>query len=173
MSLIILSANPPPKYLKIALQTADGTDIPNSIEPNPTANMIAMARLAFGLTASASTQLSQASGRYNCHGLTFASRRTNVPSAGMDDGPVVADILRRDGYGKIIGQPQVGDVAVYRNEAGQIEHTGVVCRIDPPQTSGGYSVVWVWSMWGQFGEFEHKSNVSPYASVPEYWRIRS
>lgn len=100
--------------------------------------------------------------------MTFASRRTNIPPAGDDDDGIVRNILTRDGYTRVEGLAKVGDVAVYKNDDGKIEHTGIVCRTE---TVGAQPVVWIWSTWGGLGEFEHKSGVSPYNGEPEYWRL--
>jgi hypothetical protein len=65
-------------------------------------------------------------------------------------------------------EPQVGDVAAYRDFRGEVEHTGVVCSVE---RVGSQPIVRVWSMWGSLGEFVHRAEVSPYSRRIEYWRL--
>lgn len=153
---------------RIKLQMADGTDIPNSVEEDSEDGQIELNRRTHKSVIDLATPLGPPSGRYNCHGLVFASRRTNIPPPGDDDDKIVSRILRTDGYKRITSDPQVGDIAVYRDDDNKIEHTGIVCRV---LYVGNAPVVWVWSMWGGLGEFEHKSHQTPYRSTPEYWRL--
>jgi hypothetical protein len=123
--------------------------------------------------------LASPSGRYNCHGLVFASRRANVGLVGLEVD--IDEVLRRDGFSPLGGEekPRVGDVVAYRattgssrvhNEpAGEIEHTGFVCRVDG---IGSTPVVWIWSAWGGLGEFEHQVKHCPYGGIPQFWRLR-
>jgi hypothetical protein len=117
----------------------------------------------------ASTELGPPSGRYNCHGLVFGSRRVNIDSPTL---PVDIDaLLRRDGYVRV-PSPSVGDVVAYRGASG-IEHTGVVSGVAPLGSGGAQAVIMVWSMWGGLGEFEHRETVMPYQDCAiEYWRLR-
>jgi hypothetical protein len=158
----------------LALQARDGWPIPNSIEASPGANVVALARQAYPLVIAQAIELGPPTGHYNCHGLVFASRRVNIPPV---DIPVDIDrLLRRDGYRRIDTVPQVGDIAVYRTPNGEIEHTGFVSRIEhvsPLASDLSEPLVWVWSMWGGLGEYEHKAMVSPYHdSHVEYWRLK-
>lgn len=113
--------------------------------------------------------LGPASGRYNCHGLVFASRRTNIDSP---DIPVdVQMLLRWDRYRPIDPPPQVGDVAVYAAGNGRVEHTGFVSSVYPP--SGSDKTRWkVWSKWGILPEYEHEEYATPYRDLSvSYWRL--
>jgi hypothetical protein len=105
---------------------------------------------------------------YNCHGLVFASRRTNIPPVGTD--VPVRQILAEDSYQQVL-TPQVGDVAVYVSER-EVDHTGLVIQVDPnPALISG---IWIWSMWGGLGEFVHPVNFSPYSAQNiEHWRINT
>lgn len=59
--------------------------------------------------------------QYNCHGMTFASRRTNVT---LDE--AVELIIEDDNYVKIDdGSIKPGDVALYF-KGGRVEHSGIV-----------------------------------------------
>ena len=109
-------------------------------------------------------------GRYNCHGLVFASRRTNVPAAGVFDEGVIEALLTRDEYERIPSSPQVGDIIVYRSDSGEIEHTGFVNRTED---IGSVRKVFVWSKWGALEEYEHLEKICPYGNYTiEYWRLK-
>jgi len=72
----------------------DGSWILAGVSPDPDANAIALARQAHRLTLSSAIELRPPTGRYNCHGLVFASRRAHVPPIDVDVD--VDDVLRRD-----------------------------------------------------------------------------
>lgn len=155
----------------LGLQAFDGWDIPNSIDPDPSPAAVTLARQSrrYRLLIASSTELGQPSGRYNCHGLVFGSRRVNIDSPTL---PVDIDSLfQRDRY-LPVDSPQVGDVIAYRG-ARAIEHTGIVSRLEALSSAAGHPVVVVWSMWGGLGEFEHREAVCPYADCRiEYWRLQ-
>jgi hypothetical protein len=66
-----------------------------------------------------------ASASYNCHGLTFASRRT-----GIDDSQVVRAILQEDDYMRVDRKDlMVGDTVIYVDSDGDITHSGVVVDV--------------------------------------------
>lgn len=115
----------------------------------------------------AATKLTGPSGDYNCFGLVFASRRTNLNTPGA---PADIDlVLRRDGYTRV-DTPQVGDVAVYRaNDGAETEHVGFAAACE---SVGTVPVVKVWSMWGGLGEFVHTATQTPYSDTNlEWWRL--
>jgi hypothetical protein len=158
----------------LALQAADGWDIPNSLEASPSSGSVELAEREYKrFTAATGTmRLSRPSGRYNCFGLVFGSRRVNINSTV----PVDIDELLRHDLCQQVQVPRLGDLVAYRGRDG-IEHVGFVSRIDK-LTSGGTTlarpVVFVWSMWGSFGEFEHRERVlpPPYEDCSiEYWRV--
>lgn len=153
----------------IPLVARDGWRIPNSIESDPTALAVETARhFADPLILRQATALGPPSGRYNCHGLVFASRRANIPPVGEDVD--IDALLVRDGYRRVTsGLPHIGDIAAYRDVRNEIEHTGFVCAVD---MIGAQPVVRVWSMWGALGEFCHRAESSPYSQSIEYWRLR-
>lgn len=119
------------------------------------------------LVLASATRLAPPTGRYNCHGLVFASRRAHIPPVETDVD--IDEVLTRDGYRRVReGAPRVGDIVAYRLDD-EIEHTGFVSRVEP---LGDTPVVFVWSAWGGLGEFEHRVGVCPYRGTPEYWRLR-
>ncbi|HEU0009071.1 MAG TPA: hypothetical protein VFT34_04560 [Verrucomicrobiae bacterium] len=157
----------------ITVQTYDGSDVSNSIEFDPSPAMVAVQRRSLrrgNLILAEARPLGPPSGRYNCHGLVFASRRTNVPTVGLFDEGVIDDLLTRDVYEKISSLPQTGDIIVYRSDTGEIEHTGFVSRIEDISS---VRIVFVWSKWGALEEYEHREKVCPYGNCTiEYWRLK-
>lgn len=109
------------------------------------------------------------SGLYNCHGLTFANRRT-----GIQRPEAVQEILKDDGYKPVrVTAVQPGDVVVYR-DGPEISHTGLVLKVVEgyPEGSSLRSVE-VLSKWGYAGEYYHPARESPYHEQSiEYWTDR-
>lgn len=104
-------------------------------------------------------------GIFNCHGLTFASRRTSV-----SDSNEVRKILAHDGY-EVVNKSDVlpGDVILYAGEKGDIEHSGIV--VEAP--SGDFQIPRVVSKWGKFRELIHMANQCPYNYLAAtYYRIK-
>lgn len=90
---------------------------------------------------------------YNCHGLTFGSRRTQIEGSEA----VVKMILEDDGFEQIEDKfVKPGDVVIYYGDIGQILHSGIVVRV------GALGVPQVWSKWGKGYEWIHPVGVSPY-----------
>lgn len=160
------SINPIPGR-SLQLHAYDGSGIPNSIEADPSPNAIALAREGNRMLLAAVPPIAPPTGRYNCHGLVFASRRTGIPPANQPDAINLDDLLTRDRFTRV-ATAQVGDVIVYRYR-GVIHHTGIVNRVEEV---GRELVVFIWSAWGSLGEFEHRTDLSPYhyCSI-EYWRL--
>jgi len=107
-------------------------------------------------------------GHYNCHGLTFANRRTCIP-----DPESVLSILEDDGYRKV-KRPEVclGDVAVYYEE-GKVSHTGVIVQVERLEGLIGGMSIWIMSKWGQAAEYIHSFNDGPYREHRlQFWSDR-
>jgi hypothetical protein len=85
----------------------------------------------------------------NCHGWVFTGGRYWVR------GVTVEGILADNGYRKV-ATPRAGDLAVYRDSAGAILHTGLVRATLPDRP------VLVESKWGAIGAFIHPVDVHPY-----------
>ena len=154
--------NPKPAR-DISLDDYGGTPIPNHIDPDSAPGLLKLA-MQINVVSSA-TQILPATGRYNCHGLVFGSRRTNIPPVGIDFD--IEELLRRDRYRQST-KPQIGDVIIYRRANGEIDHSGIVCYVE---TIGKEAVVKVWSAWGSLGEFIHHQFDTPYDGATEYWRL--
>jgi hypothetical protein len=102
---------------------------------------------------------------YNCHGLVFASRRTNI-----DDPIEVKRILDRDEYDEInIDFVLPGDIIIYYSDDGDAEHSGIVIE----KSEKPFNIPRVISKWGQLEEYIHFANDCQYnfANV-KYYRIR-
>ncbi|MGH7021680.1 MAG: hypothetical protein ACREEY_17505 [Brevundimonas sp.] len=105
---------------------------------------------------------------YNCHGLTFASRRTQIWKTSE-----IRKILADDGYVRIPSQEDVlpGDTVLYVDESGDIEHSGIVLQ---KENTGLLPIVRVLSKWGSAHEVVHALMDCPYSlrSI-EYYRVTS
>ena len=106
-----------------------------------------------------------ASYTYNCHGLTFASRRTQI-----DDPAEVRKILTQDAYQKVDRSAILpGDIVVYIGPDGDIEHSGVVMDVDKSML---IPIPKVLSKWGVAHEVVHRLTDCPYASTNvEFYRV--
>ncbi len=158
--------NPLPNR-NLELQAYDGTGIPNFIDADPSPRILALNR-RYNRYLPMVCVLAQPTGRYNCHGLVFGSRRTNI---GHVDIPVDIDkLLRIDCFGPIPFPPQPGDIVVYRRPNGEIDHTGFVSRVEKLSNE---SLVFVWSKWGAYEECEHREVLCQYYEdcEIEYWRF--
>jgi hypothetical protein len=152
--------------MPIRLQTARGTDIENeqgveisTFERNWMATLAHDHPQAVLRTSESAT--------YNCHGMTFASRRTQIWSA-----PAVRLILVEDSYTEITDVHDVlpGDVVVYYGDDGDPSHSGNVVENAPP-----LFVPRIVSKWGKGPELVHLVwDVSPvYGTNRQYFRCRA
>lgn len=106
--------------------------------------------------------------KYNCHGLSFASRRTNIHYA-----EEILKIIKDDEYTQIsLVSVEPGDIAVYFNEQnGDVEHSGVVIRVDSIET---LRIPAILSKWGLCHEVIHQVSDCPYrAQDVRYFRIKA
>lgn len=80
---------------------------------------------------------------FNCHGLTFGSRRASILSV------EVATILREDGYKRIQDVANIlpGDCVIYYSDEGDPEHSGIVVSVP----EGPLSEPQIVSKWGPGG----------------------
>ncbi|MDD5681272.1 MAG: hypothetical protein PHI59_08555 [Candidatus Omnitrophica bacterium] len=152
---------------KIIVQTRKGNDVDNSqnmeissYETNLLRELENSVERKFG-----GERRNNASTVYNCHGLTFASRRT-----GIYDIQEIHKILKEDDYDEILESDVMpGDIVVYFSENGDIEHSGIVIsKGEPP-----LNIPKIVSKWGHAGfEVIHYVNRSPYSAIKiSYYRI--
>jgi hypothetical protein len=80
---------------------------------------------------------------YNCHGFTFLGGADWITNNSD-----VEKIIKDNGY-SVTSKPSVGDVVIYRNNKGEIQHSGIVAAV-----SGG-QVTRVISKWSAYGLYEH------------------
>ena len=100
-------------------------------------------------------------GVYNCHGLTFLSRRAWLGEE--NEQQTVEMILHDDDYDEIEARQALpGDVILYYYDDGALEHSGIVIN-NPP--TANEPEPWILSKWGHGGEFIHRYNYCPY-----HWR---
>lgn len=101
---------------------------------------------------------------YNCHGMTFASRRTSLDTMGVNL------VLDEDDYEEVKRDCVLpGDVILYFGERNDIHHSGVV--VQPPSESP-IGIPLVVSKWGRAGEVIHWGNRGPYGFNVRYYRIK-
>ena len=103
-------------------------------------------------------RVSEACPVYNCHGLTFGSRRTQVTDA-------VLPILEDDGFDRVPEkEARPGDIVVYFNSRGEVSHSGFVVGRDTMEIVIGRKVVIpvIWSKWGKGYEMIHALQECPY-----------
>ena len=100
---------------------------------------------------------------YNCHGLTFAARRTRIWKSGE-----IQKILTDDGYEEIkdFAQVMIGDIAIYM-QGNEAIHSGLVVEKADFQTR-------VLSKWGSAHEVLHwQSDCDEYrGSIVKFYRMR-
>ena len=168
MQLWAHSVHPENALLSLKLESASKRNIPNEQNHQPMAPATARLQRAnsqqqFGAHLIEVTRMP--TGVYNCHGLIFASRRTNI--LGND----VRAILNDDKYKKRLTQADVrpGDVVLFVAPDGDIEHSAIVLVPPSPQNAG---IPTVYGKWGQFIEYAHPANLSEYrVDNLEYYRV--
>jgi hypothetical protein len=110
-------------------------------------------------------------GQYNCHGMTFAFRRTQIL---VPD--IVEKILEDDGYHRIrLSEVMPGDLVVYY-EGSEVSHSGIVIDVESDdRLVGGGKAAKVMSKWGPGGEYIHYAAECEYAGdgkTTTYWTDR-
>ena len=105
----------------------------------------------------------RSSRKYNCHGLSFASRRTWIKDSGE-----IAKILQDDDYSEIpLDQIKPGDFAVYWKD-GDYEHSGIIVEVgENPKMAK------ILGKWGFCHEVVHWANYCPYSGEIKYYRVIS
>jgi hypothetical protein len=91
---------------------------------------------------------------YNCNGLTFASRRTQIWAPGD-----VLQILREDKYEEVsLPEVLIGDTVVYFGKQDDPIHSGfVIGSLDPP-----LGLPLICSKWANLSEAIHPLSNCPY-----------
>ena len=151
---------------ELALETSKGEAIPNH-RSNEISYFESNSHKGLEQYTGETTFRSAATPTYNCHGMTFASRRTCIYKS-----PVIYNILSDDEYVTIKKENVLeGDVIVYFSKDGDAEHSGIV--IERPKEST-YGMAKIISKWGKAGEMIHYANVGPYdCSNIIYYRMKN
>ncbi len=147
----------------IALVTKSGTPIKN-IQSREFSNFEAGQFAVFDRKYPLVRKRTEPNPIYNCHGLTFASRRTQIFQSSD-----IQIILKEDGYTEIDKSSVLaGDVIVYFDPNGDAEHSGIVVAVlDGPLKS--LSIV---SKWGKYRELIHSEYDCPYNLTNiKYYRV--
>jgi hypothetical protein len=97
------------------------------------------------------------SGIYNCHGMTFANRRT-----GIEKDQEVVKIISEDDYKELtdLNDVMAGDIVFYYTAKGEIDHSGIV--ISPPENNLFVGTAVILSKWGIGFEAIHTLYNCPY-----------
>lgn len=163
---MILREGEVPRPKSLPLSTATGWTIPNyqigeisSFEQSQFGDL----DRRFGTSTIARCE---STALYNCHGMTFASRRT-----GIFDSDVLQRILADDKYVELQTKDVLpGDVLLYVSDDGDIEHSAVVVESPSAERLGIPRVV---SKWGKYREVLHWANDCPYSFAgARYFRVR-
>jgi hypothetical protein len=161
----MFNASGAPEHTKIELRTRLNTEIDN-LQP------WSYSSLEWKSLYSPDNQYEKAGAKpvgeicpvYNCHGLTFGSRRTQI-----DGSPeTISMILAEDGFDAIDEKHvKTGDVVVYYDDLGQVLHSGIVLSIE------AFGIPKIWSKWGKGFEWVHLLRNCPYAfSRVTYYRLK-
>jgi hypothetical protein len=150
--------------MAIRLETAARTGIDNHQEAELSAFHLNWAR-DIGRQHPAAKPRTEPSAKYNCHGLTFASRRTSIEKASG-----IRTILLDDAYAEVpIAEAMPGDIVIYSSDTGDLNHSGIVVEC------GQHILVpIVCSKWGSAGEFVHGLKDCPnlYGPNVTFYRCR-
>ena len=154
--------------VQLALATRRESDISNDFDDqDPLAEDVQLAISLRQKFPAATHRPTQATYAYNCHGLTFAARRTFIQSPAE-----VRRILDDDTYVRITEANDVlpGDIVIYVRD-GEIDHSGIIIEV---QRFEGMLVInpVILSKWGNCHEVIHRLKDCPYSDCSvEYYRI--
>lgn len=107
----------------------------------------------------------EGSALYNCHGLTFASRRTRVTETQDLRYILLDDQWEEIQYADVLP----GDIVVYFSDDGDANHSGIVVALHTQ-----LQLPIVCSKWGNAGEFIHNLSDCPdiYGPLKQFYRCR-
>jgi hypothetical protein len=167
MGTLIISEFKPADTFVLKLQTSERNDIENEQCGSLSSTQYSQVSL-FEKDYSEALFKGQLTPIYNCHGLTFASKRTGIfPDSEIEK------ILVDDKYIEIKAEKDVlpGDIVIYYDENG-ISHSGMVIQVDLPRTDFDLIRIMILSKWGRHKEVIHNVNYSPYSlGLKRYWRV--
>jgi hypothetical protein len=100
-------------------------------------------------------QTAPADASYNCHGWVFTGGQAWIR------GYSVESILKDNAYQEV-SHPAPGDVAIYRNDQGEVMHTALVRAV-------GEGAVLLESKWGRLGRYVHTDAEHVYKQHRRTW----
>lgn len=138
----------------IELQTSLGKDIPN-LQLTTESSLLMQKQISQLKSKYIGVIFKSApSSLYNCHGMTFANRRT-----GIYEVENITAILEDDKYFQIdINNILAGDIVLYYSDNGDIEHSGIVVEINNTEPVD----IKILSKWGDAHETIHSLYLCPY-----------
>jgi len=143
---------------KLIFHTRKGREIPN--EPAVSFSPFEIEKLERQINAQFGDPIRRkvrkhTNGCYNCHGLTFLSRRAWL----LKDADIRIVLSDDDYYEVAQNRVCQGDIILYCDHAGEIDHTGVVIDVPTDET---IFCPWILSKWANYGEYIHRYNYCPY-----------
>lgn len=153
---------------ELALHTRKGNQVKNELlRRDPFPGLVQEAQEYRNRFSGCCHRPTKPSFKYNCHGLTFAARRTAITESAS-----IESILKDDEYVEVDRKFVVpGDVVMYY-EFGDFSHSGIVVKVDH---IGVEPVIWILSKWNRLHEVVHKLHECPYWGRPDinirFWRI--
>lgn len=164
-----MNSKPPVEPFDLPLYTRTKRPIPNEMRPerNPVSLKAAIEEWE---KLCPEAELRSITNVYNCMGLLFASRRTNIYPEH------VFDILNDDEYRKIldIRDISIGDIVIYRDtDSYDVTHVATVISKQALIKTATWDVK-VLSKWGGDGEYMHNLEYVPevYGKPGEFWTDR-
>jgi hypothetical protein len=136
-----------PTYLDEAQQGQTTTNAAAKLRQTQYASLLRLSRIP----------VAPPDGTANCHGWVFTGGSYALSEAAVEA------LLVDNGYERV-AEPQQGDVIVYRDDAGQIAHTGRVRRVYSSEE------VWIESKWGSGSRYIHLPLDQCYSTTMEYYR---
>lgn len=110
------------------------------------------------------------SGKYNCYGMVFASRRVVIEHP--ED---VEQILRDDGYNRVHqNDVKIGDVIIYRKAPNEeVQHVGLIVEVGRNIEAARIDLM-ILSQFGFDGEYFHPEHLVPpqYGTHRDYYTER-
>ena len=148
----------------IELQTKKGRSIRNLQKPKILPHRVKMAENqilnAFSeIDPSLMNKRREATALYNCHGMTFACRRT-----GIYETEDIRHIITDDGYRKLSDKEvREGDIVLYYDADNVAVHSGIVIELNWIANAFFPRIMSKWGDGG--GEYFHRVDNAPYRDV--------
>ncbi|MDO8433370.1 MAG: hypothetical protein Q7S58_13280 [Candidatus Binatus sp.] len=155
----------------LKLETRRKRHIPNSLREEMAPEQL-KAVIALDRSLCPGAELRSITAKYNCMGMAFASRRTNIDIRDIDL------IFQDDEYARLNSEAdaEVGDIVVYHGPNDKRSHVGVIVELKQGlvDRGGRHRLLKVLSKWGGHGEYAHMLDQIPpdYGRPAEFWTDR-